>query len=149
MCKNVPLPASNDFKAPGQSARRTLVDGGQRNAKTYRMANLRGLTMKSGVNISAMQVANSAKAASISPPKTSMRSHRLTVILYVSRVRRMSAVYGYASLLHPRRFTQELPSVTVARSIAAPSGQVICYRSRKTEKEPAGEKAMCCTWVFP
>jgi hypothetical protein len=51
----------------------------RRNANlTYRMANLRGRTIKMGVNMSPMQVANIAKAASSSPPKTSSRSHRLT-----------------------------------------------------------------------
>jgi hypothetical protein len=42
------------------------------------MANLRGLRRNTGVNIKPMQVANMAKAASRSPPKTSNRSHRLT-----------------------------------------------------------------------
>lgn len=34
--------------------------------------------MKTGVNMSPMHVANIAKAANSSPPKTSRRSHRLT-----------------------------------------------------------------------
>ncbi|KAH8628485.1 hypothetical protein IG631_15742 [Alternaria alternata] len=42
------------------------------------MANLRGLSRKTGVNIRPMQVANIAKAASSRPPNTSSRSHRLT-----------------------------------------------------------------------
>jgi hypothetical protein len=43
------------------------------------MANLRGLTRKTGVNMRPMQTANNAKAASRRPPKTSNRSHRLTM----------------------------------------------------------------------
>jgi hypothetical protein len=39
---------------------------------------LRGLSRKTGVNIRPIQVANIAKAARSSPPKTSKRSHRLT-----------------------------------------------------------------------
>jgi hypothetical protein len=46
--------------------------------QTYKMANLRGRTIKTGVNMSPMQIANIAKAASKRPPKTSNRSHRLT-----------------------------------------------------------------------
>jgi hypothetical protein len=46
--------------------------------RTYNMANLRGLTIKRGVNMSPIQVANMAKAARSRPPKTSKRSHRLT-----------------------------------------------------------------------
>jgi hypothetical protein len=42
------------------------------------MANLRGFTIKTGVNMRPIQVANIAKAAMSSPPKTSSRSHRLT-----------------------------------------------------------------------
>jgi hypothetical protein len=45
---------------------------------TYNMANFRGLTIKTGVNMSPIQVANMAAAASSRPPKTSSRSHRLT-----------------------------------------------------------------------
>jgi hypothetical protein len=43
------------------------------------MANLRGLTRKTGVNMRPMHTANNAKAASRRPPKTSNRSQRLTV----------------------------------------------------------------------
>ena len=46
--------------------------------RTYKMANLRGLSRKTGVNIRPIQVANIAKAAMSSPPNTSNRSHRLT-----------------------------------------------------------------------
>jgi hypothetical protein len=49
-----------------------------RELRTYKMANLRGLSRKTGVNIRPIQVANIAKAARSSPPKTSKRSHRLT-----------------------------------------------------------------------
>lgn len=45
---------------------------------THKMANLRGLTKKTGVNMRPMHVANMAKAARSRPPKTSNRSHRLT-----------------------------------------------------------------------
>lgn len=51
---------------------------GKRAQVTYNMANFRGLTIKTGVNMSPMQVANMAAAASSRPPKTSSRSHRLT-----------------------------------------------------------------------
>ena len=50
----------------------------QEELRTYKMANLRGLSRKTGVNIRPMQVANIAKAASSRPPNTSSRSHRLT-----------------------------------------------------------------------
>lgn len=43
------------------------------------MANLRGLTIKRGVNMRPIQTANMAKAARSRPPNTSNRSHRLTV----------------------------------------------------------------------
>ena len=65
---------------PGRFARtrpcRVDTRGGE--ARTYKIANLRGLTRKTGVNMRPMQVANMAKAARSRPPNTSNRSHRLT-----------------------------------------------------------------------
>jgi hypothetical protein len=51
---------------------------------------LRGLTIKTGVNMRPIQVANIAKAASSSPPKTSSRSHRLTAAMCQQRYIRIS-----------------------------------------------------------
>lgn len=72
------------------------------------MANLRGFTMKMGVNISPMQVANIAKAASRRPPKTSSRSHRLTVGIGqqrgTSKIVRLECVFCMQD-----SFAQELP----------------------------------------
>lgn len=72
--------------------------------RTYKMANLRGLTMKTGVNMSPMQVANIAKAASSRPPKTSNLSHRLTAGIGQQR----STVLAVVSCMQDN-FAQELP----------------------------------------
>jgi hypothetical protein len=67
--------------------------------------------MKTGVNMSAMQVANMAAAASSRPPKTSKRSHRLTagICQHSPETIWSISVCVFAGL---KRSTQELPSVT-------------------------------------
>lgn len=45
------------------------------------MANFAGFARKRGVNISPKHVANIAKAARLSPPNTSRRSHLLTAMI--------------------------------------------------------------------
>jgi hypothetical protein len=92
------------------------------------IANLLGFAIKMGVNMSPMQVANNAKEASSNPPSAISRCEGSTFVASthqkpacgpidslwntVSRVQDNGR--GYASLLHPRGFTQELPSVTPA-----------------------------------
>ena len=87
--------------------------------KTYKMANLRGLTMNMGVNISPIQVANIAKAASKRPPNTSSRSHRLTTDSCQQRSTWLIINERYDSL-QPKKSMQELSSVTFT-AVARPS----------------------------
>ena len=56
------------------------------------MANLRGLRAKTPVGMRTKQVTNMARAARLSPPKTSRRSHRLTA--RVSAVQRQDSPRG-------------------------------------------------------
>lgn len=53
---------------------------GKPKGATYRMANFLGAIMNTPVGIKMKLVTNIPRAARISPPKTSMRSHRLTKI---------------------------------------------------------------------
>ena len=69
-----------------QTPNATGWEAGEGMRRTYKMANLRGLTMKMGVNMRPMQVANMARAASRRPPKTSSRSHLLTAALVSKKV---------------------------------------------------------------
>lgn len=68
---------------------------------TYRMANLRGLTMNTGVNMSAMQVANIAAAASSKPPKTSKRSQRLTMCICQRHSERKRPAFQLQAVTRP------------------------------------------------
>jgi hypothetical protein len=73
------------------------------------MANLRGLTIKTGVNMSPMQTANIAKAAMSSPPKTSNRSHRLTANIGQPVSALLIGKLENAGLLHARQFCAGTP----------------------------------------
>lgn len=77
--------------------------------------------MKTGVNMSPIQVANIAAAASSRPPKTSRRSHRLTagICQYGPETTWFILVCKFPD---SKRSTQELPSVTRRLVVASMAG---------------------------
>jgi hypothetical protein len=108
VCATVHLPRGDFITTrDGEAVRRGDLTGCRKRQGTYKIANFRGLTMKTGVNISPIQIANIAKAASRRPPKTSNRSHRLTVNIG----QRRSALLMQATVCRAV-FAQALPSVT-------------------------------------
>jgi hypothetical protein len=88
---------------------RAHMNGCKGGQGTYKMANLRGLTMKMGVNISPMQVANNAKAAIKRPPKTSNRSHLLTASVGQQRSALSIVELGSAEVLHAKHVCAGTP----------------------------------------
>lgn len=71
--------------------------------------------MNTGVNMSPMQIANIAKAATRRPPKTSSRSHRLTVKIGQRRSALLTGKLEVRKCCMRNSFAQALPSGHIER----------------------------------
>jgi len=79
-CVRIAVPASTHVASwtDGRDCRTDSAQATRTRGPTHKIANLRGRSRKTGVNMRPILVANKARAASNRPPNTSKRSHRLT-----------------------------------------------------------------------